>query len=323
MSPTLVRQRRWLVGLLALGALFSLACVTVTMSSEVMRTGDGKSIVSMLMRIEFDRNVYNALQDYQPGSSSSQKPLPGWRVVQSDGGRVLDEILDPTPIDGLNGKSWTVTEQKSGAGRIVTARFQTDSAGSSSSAQSFQYIITVDERDPAAVRYAFDSSVQVTKEDSANPYDPPSAGDPIKYQKWQKLDSAIKAAGPGKMTFLITLPGTLEKTNGSAKGSQISWTVAFDKPATYTLQASSVAKPSGAGALPANTTRAAGALPTAAPSGLQGDCDKDGKITESDALCALEMSVGLRPVQLSMDMDKSGDVTSRDAVILLQRALGK
>ena len=308
---------------LLLGALLSMACVTVTMSAEVMRSSDGKNLVSMLLRIEFDRNVYSALQDYQPGSSNSQKPLPGWRVAQSDGGRVIDEILDPTPIDGLTGKSWTVTEQKAGAGRIVTARFNTDSAGSNSSAQAFQYVITVDERDPAAVRYSFDSSIEITKAVTTNPYDPPSAGDPVKFQKWQKLDSAIKAAGPSKMIFLITLPGTLEKTNGSAKGNQVSWTLADDKSATYTMQASSVARPGGASPLPANTTSAASALPTSAPSGLPGDCDKDGKITESDALCALEMSVGLRPVQLNMDMDNSGDVTSRDAVIVLQRALGK
>lgn len=53
-----------------------------------------------------------------------------------------------------------------------------------------------------------------------------------------------------------------------------------------------------------------------------GDCDGDLHVTELDALCALEMSVKLRAVQLIMDMDKSGDVTSRDAVIILQRAVG-
>jgi hypothetical protein len=316
-------QRPLAASALLLGALLSMACVTVTMGAEVMRSSDGKSLVSMLLRIEFDRNVYNAMQDYSPGSSSSQNTLPGWRTAQSDGGRIMDEILDPTPIDGLSNKSWTVAEQKAGAGRIVTARFKTDSAGSSSSAQSFQYVITMDERDPAAVRYSFDSSIQVTKEDSTNPYDPPSASDPIKYQQWQKLDSAIKAAGPGKMIFLITLPGTIEKTNGSAKGNQITWTVTFDKPGTYTMQASSVARPGGAGPLPASTASAASALPTIAPSGLPGDCDKDGKITESDALCALEMSVQTRPADQTMDMDQSGAVDSRDAVIILQRALSK
>lgn len=58
------------------------------------------------------------------------------------------------------------------------------------------------------------------------------------------------------------------------------------------------------------------------PSGIaRGDCDGDSHINELDALCALEMSVQLRPVQLIMDMDNTGDVTSRDAVIILQRAV--
>ncbi|MGB8647364.1 MAG: cohesin domain-containing protein [Anaerolineae bacterium] len=55
----------------------------------------------------------------------------------------------------------------------------------------------------------------------------------------------------------------------------------------------------------------------------RGDCDGDLKLTELDALCALEMSVELRPVQLIMDMDGDGRVTSRDAVIILQSAVGK
>jgi hypothetical protein len=58
--------------------------------------------------------------------------------------------------------------------------------------------------------------------------------------------------------------------------------------------------------------------------GMQkGDCDGDGQLTELDALCALEMSTGVRPPRLIMDIDASGDVTSRDAVIVLQRAVGK
>lgn len=62
----------------------------------------------------------------------------------------------------------------------------------------------------------------------------------------------------------------------------------------------------------------------AAPAGiLNGDCDGSGVVNELDALCALEMSVGLRPPRLFVDSDKSGDVTSRDAVLILQRAVGK
>lgn len=55
----------------------------------------------------------------------------------------------------------------------------------------------------------------------------------------------------------------------------------------------------------------------------RGDCDGDLRVSEVDALCALEMSVQLRAIQLIMDMDNSGDVTSRDAVIILQRAVGQ
>lgn len=63
--------------------------------------------------------------------------------------------------------------------------------------------------------------------------------------------------------------------------------------------------------------------PNPAPPTSQGDCDGDTKITEADALCALETSIQLRPVRPGSDVDNSGDVTSRDAVIILQRALGK
>lgn len=54
---------------------------------------------------------------------------------------------------------------------------------------------------------------------------------------------------------------------------------------------------------------------------LGGDCDGDGAVTTLDALCALEMSVQLRPARPVMDVDQNGSVTSRDAAVLLQQAL--
>lgn len=58
--------------------------------------------------------------------------------------------------------------------------------------------------------------------------------------------------------------------------------------------------------------------------GIQkGDCDGDSQLTEVDALCALEMSTGIRTPRLVVDMDGDGSVTSRDAVIILQQAVGK
>jgi len=59
-----------------------------------------------------------------------------------------------------------------------------------------------------------------------------------------------------------------------------------------------------------------------APTGT-GDCNNDGKLSEVDALCALQMSVQLVTVNLIMDVDGNGIVDSRDAVIILQRAVGR
>ncbi|MGB8648840.1 MAG: cohesin domain-containing protein, partial [Anaerolineae bacterium] len=66
-----------------------------------------------------------------------------------------------------------------------------------------------------------------------------------------------------------------------------------------------------------------GTLPGGGGGIPHGDCDGDLKLTEVDALCALEMSTGIRASRLIMDIDASGDVTSRDAVVILQRAVGK
>jgi hypothetical protein len=55
---------------------------------------------------------------------------------------------------------------------------------------------------------------------------------------------------------------------------------------------------------------------------VPGDCDGNGYLTEFDAFCALQMSVQLRPVLLSLDLNDDGQVTSRDATLILQRVTG-
>ncbi len=180
---------------LILCIMLSLASRTVTLSTEVMRTNDGKNPAPMHPRYEFDPDAYRALQDYSPSAATG----------------------NPS---------------------------------------------TLDERDPDLIRYSFDASMQATKEPT-NPFPLPDPKDSSRYIKWQRLDSAIKATGPDELIFFITQAGT------------------------------------------------------------KGDCDGDGRITEVDALCALEMSTRMRPTDLIVDMDNSGDVTSRDAVIILQIAIGK
>ncbi len=62
-----------------------------------------------------------------------------------------------------------------------------------------------------------------------------------------------------------------------------------------------------------------GEITIMAPGGsVPGDCDGDGRMTALDALCALEMSVRLRPEALNLDLDNDSAVTSRDSTLILQ-----
>jgi hypothetical protein len=54
---------------------------------------------------------------------------------------------------------------------------------------------------------------------------------------------------------------------------------------------------------------------------VPGDCNNDGRLTEFDAFCALEISVQLRPNIPSLDQDADAQVTSRDATLILQSAV--
>lgn len=92
-------------------------------------------------------------------------------------------------------------------------------------------------------------------------------------------------------------------------------------PSVTTAAVATVAANASPGAA---ATTSANVTPTLiASNALAGDCDNDGKLTELDALCALEMSVSLRASMAQMDLDGDGIVTSRDAVLLLQRVLNR
>ena len=55
---------------------------------------------------------------------------------------------------------------------------------------------------------------------------------------------------------------------------------------------------------------------------MRGDCDGDGEITTSDALCALQMAVGRSTEDLIMDINGDGRISSLDARKVLRNALG-
>lgn len=54
----------------------------------------------------------------------------------------------------------------------------------------------------------------------------------------------------------------------------------------------------------------------------RGDFDGNGQLTAVDALSALQMAVGKRPIDLSLDMNGDGQVTSQDARTILKIAVG-
>lgn len=56
---------------------------------------------------------------------------------------------------------------------------------------------------------------------------------------------------------------------------------------------------------------------------LPGDCDGNSRLDEGDALCALQMSVLLRPPSAALDVDGAAGVTSRDAAVILRGAIGR
>ena len=56
---------------------------------------------------------------------------------------------------------------------------------------------------------------------------------------------------------------------------------------------------------------------------VPGDCDGNSRLDEGDALCALQMSVQLRPPTAALDVDGAAGVTSRDAALILQGAIGR
>ncbi|MFQ6073151.1 MAG: dockerin type I repeat-containing protein, partial [Methanosarcinales archaeon] len=53
-----------------------------------------------------------------------------------------------------------------------------------------------------------------------------------------------------------------------------------------------------------------------------GDLNGDNKVTSLDALMALQMSVGLIPVDMRADVNRDNKVTSVDALMILQASVG-
>lgn len=60
----------------------------------------------------------------------------------------------------------------------------------------------------------------------------------------------------------------------------------------------------------------------AQPGGVVGDLDDSGTVTMADVAIALNMYLGLAPVELAADIDGSGDVTMADVAMIMNLYLG-
>ena len=131
--------------------------------------------------------------------------------------------------------------------------------------------------------------------------------------------SALFAANAGEAG--VVLVGLSQKTGASGTGQVALITFrAVGKVGQVTDLNLSVTKVDDPGGAPLTAARVPGWIKIVDENGLlPGDCNGDGHLDAIDALCALQMSVELRPVDNILDIDKDGQVTSRDASVILQR----
>ena len=153
-------------------------------------------------------------------------------------------------------------------------------------------------------------------------------------------DSAVAVAerGAGRGSFFANALGQANtevarvvrigyaQTTGENGSGTIAWIKfrAVGQPGTKTPLRVTVTTINEPGGKVLTIDRIDGLIQIVGPDGmLPGDCDGNGSLNEADALCALQMSVQLVPVRLTLDMDKDGTVTSRDSTLILQKAVGR
>ena len=130
---------------------------------------------------------------------------------------------------------------------------------------------------------------------------------------------SLFAANPGEAGLVLVGVSRKDGVTGTGPFVQVTFR-AVGKPGQESPLTIRVTKADDAGGAALTATLSAGVVKIVDESGrLPGDCSGDNELAVNDAVCALEMSVELRPVDLLMDLDKDGKVTSRDATLILQR----
>jgi hypothetical protein len=258
-------KRARIVVLALLSTLFGFGCMTWTTMVEVTRDQDGQHFVGTSIRYEFNKQLWDELEaDDRKSLSGFGDPLKeqGWNVQTSDGGRIINITRDPATLDTLKQQGWTVTEQQVETGRIVTATLPFLGAGGTTSEdpskEPIQNItVLIDESDPAATRYTYRSTVKVDlseqASDAGSSSPPPADGEDswgvmiatavAESPQVQKMEKALKEAGPPKIIVGAALPGLIEtatingEPGGTVGGNTVEWTINTEVSGTYNLEA--------------------------------------------------------------------------------------
>lgn len=232
------------------------------MITDVVRTDSGQNQVGLTVGIDIDQNVWQALQENGLSSSDySDMRKQGWNVTPLEGGRVVTFAKALSPLDNLAAQGWKVSQQKVGSGRVVTATLDRAQVFGSDARDSLvrDLLIHFDEIDPDAPRFAYEATIEIAKSEPDTSQPPPNCGSEVATSldcffylighdpKMQKLDQAIKNAGPAKIVLAVTLPGNLDQPtiNGQPGGeiladkNQVRWEFTADQPGVYKLRATS------------------------------------------------------------------------------------
>src|SRR5215207_7006635 len=110
MSYANMRKIKWL-GFWLIAALLSFGCGTYSVATNIIREPNSPARVGMDMVFALDRRVFDALSESNLTSMDEAVESlqeKGWQASSLEGGRVLNGVRPPLPIDRLSTGGWQV-----------------------------------------------------------------------------------------------------------------------------------------------------------------------------------------------------------------------
>lgn len=258
----------------ALLALLSLACFTLTLTTNIGLDQNKNTQVGMQLMFELDRDVSAAFagepQDRNPtsqiGKAFSDLAKSGWKLSQSDNGRIVNATKNLQDLDQLKSQGWKLEERQIGPGsigRIVTATYdinQLKSSGLDSGTFIQELSVILDESDPVTTTWIYKSKVVIPRSTPSLPertgpqlptcqpadlfVKPCQLFGPNDLQLTPRENQALQNAGAPKLVLAATMPYTIAQStlNGVSGGTitndtQVRWIFPIDKPGTFFILA--------------------------------------------------------------------------------------